>query len=86
MRTTWATLVENWIPSLDDVEAKLKRGAKVADVGCGFGASTIIMAKAYPTSTFIGFDSHKPSILTARKRAKEARLKNVTFAAATSTD
>ena len=76
----------NWIPSLDGVEAKLKRGAKVADVGCGFGASTIIMAKAYPTFTFIGFDYHKPSILTARKRAKEAGLKNVTFATATSTD
>jgi 2-polyprenyl-3-methyl-5-hydroxy-6-metoxy-1,4-benzoquinol methylase len=79
-------LVANWIPSLDGVEAKLKRGAKVADVGCGFGASTIIMAKAYPTSTFIGFDYHKPSILTARKRAKEAGLKNVTFAAAKSTN
>jgi len=80
-------LVANWIPSLDGVEAKLKRDAKVADVGCGFGASTIIMAKAYyPTSTFIGFDSHKPSILTARKRAKEAGLKNGTFVAATSSD
>ena len=79
-------LVANWIPSLDGVEAKLKRGAKVADVGCGFGASTIIMAKTYPASTFIGFDYHKPSILTARKRAKEAGLKNVTFAAAKSTN
>lgn len=79
-------LVANWIPSLDWVEAKLQRGAKVADVGCGFGASTIVMAKAYPKSTFIGFDYHKPSILTARKRAKEAGLKNVTFAAAKSTD
>ena len=79
-------LVANWIPSLDGVEATLKKGAKVADVGCGFGASTIIMAKAYPTSIFIGFDYHKPSILTARKRAKEAGLKNVTFAVAKSTD
>jgi len=79
-------LVANWIPSLDGVEAKLKKGAKVADVGCGFGASTIIMAKTYPASTFIGFDYHKPSILTARKRAKEAGLKNVTFAAAKSTN
>jgi 2-polyprenyl-3-methyl-5-hydroxy-6-metoxy-1,4-benzoquinol methylase len=79
-------LVANWIPSLDGVEAKLKRGVKGVDVGCGFGASTIIMAKAYPTSTFIGFDSHKPSILTACKQAKEAGLKNVTFAAAMSTD
>lgn len=79
-------LVANWIPSLDGVEAKLKRGAKVADVGCGFGASTIIMARAYPTSTFIGFDYHKSSILTARERAKEAGLKNVTFAVAKSTN
>ncbi len=61
----------HWIPSLDGVEAPLKSGGKVADVGCGFGASTIIMARGYPTSTFFSFDYHKPSILTARKRAKE---------------
>jgi hypothetical protein len=59
---------------------------KSRNVGCGFGASTIIMAKAYPTSTFIGFDYHKTSILTARKRAKEAGLKDVTFATAKATD
>jgi tRNA G46 methylase TrmB len=64
--------VANWIPSLDSVEVMLKRVAKVANGGCGFGSSSIIMAKAYPTSIFIGFDYHKPSILTARKRAKEA--------------
>jgi hypothetical protein len=79
-------LVANWTPSLDGVEDKLKRGATVADIGCGFGASTLVMAKAYPTSTFISFDYHKPSILTARKRAKEAGLKNVTFTTATSTN
>lgn len=79
-------LVSNWIPALDGVEAKLKAGAKVADVGCGFGSSTIIMAKAYPKSTFIGFDYHKPSILAARKRAREAGVKNVTFKVAKSTD
>ena len=79
-------LVANWIPALDGVEANLKAGAKVADVGCGFGASTIIMAKAYPKSSFIGFDYHKPSILAARKRAKEAGPKNVTFEVAKSTD
>lgn len=79
-------LVANWIPALDGVEAKLKAGVTVADVGCGFGASTIIMAKAYPRSTFIGFDYHKPSILTARKRAKEAGLKNVKFDVAKSTN
>jgi 2-polyprenyl-3-methyl-5-hydroxy-6-metoxy-1,4-benzoquinol methylase len=79
-------LVANWIPSLDGVEARLKTGAKVADVGCGLGASTIIMAKAFPKSTFVGFDYHKPSILGARKRAKEAGLENVKFDVAKSTD
>jgi len=64
-----ANLVSSWIPALDDVEEKLKRGARVADVGCGHGASTILMAQAYPNSTFIGFDYHEPSILTARGRA-----------------
>jgi hypothetical protein len=57
----------------------LKRVAKVANGGCGFGASTIIMVKAYPTSIFTDFDYQKPSILTARKRAKEAGPRNVTF-------
>jgi tRNA G46 methylase TrmB len=79
-------LVANWIPSLDGVEVMLKRVAKVANGGCGFGASTIIMVKAYPTSIFTDFDYHKPSILTARKRAKEAGPRNVTFVATTSTD
>ena len=79
-------LIANWIPSLDGVETMLKSGAKVADVGCGFGASTIIMAQAYPRSTFFGFDYHAPSILTARKRDKKAGLKNVEFATAKSTN
>ena len=64
-------LVSSWIPALADVEAKLKAGAKVADVGCGHGASTILMGKAYPKSQFIGFDYHGPSIDRARKAAKE---------------
>jgi 2-polyprenyl-3-methyl-5-hydroxy-6-metoxy-1,4-benzoquinol methylase len=79
-------LVNSWIPALDGVEAKLTAGAKVADVGCGFGSSTILMAKAYPKSTFVGFDYHKPSILAARKRAKEAGVKNIAFTVAKSTD
>jgi 2-polyprenyl-3-methyl-5-hydroxy-6-metoxy-1,4-benzoquinol methylase len=79
-------LVSAWIPALDGVAAKLKTGAKVADVGCGFGASTILMAKAYPNSSFVGFDYHKPSIETARKRAKKAGVSNATFQAAKSTD
>jgi SAM-dependent methyltransferase len=66
-----ANLVQSWIPALDGVEAKLRAGARVADVGCGHGASTIIMAKAYPNSTFTGFDYHQRSIDWARKAASE---------------
>jgi 2-polyprenyl-3-methyl-5-hydroxy-6-metoxy-1,4-benzoquinol methylase len=64
-----ANLVKTWIPSLDGVEAKLNSGALVADVGCGHGASTILMAQAFPRSTFVGFDYHRPSIEYARKSA-----------------
>jgi ubiquinone/menaquinone biosynthesis C-methylase UbiE len=67
-----ANLVSNWIPALEGVEAKLKAGAKVADVGCGHGASTILMAQAYPNSRFTGFDYHGPSIERARQLAAEA--------------
>jgi len=67
-----AHLVSSWIPSLDGVDEKLKAGAKVADVGCGHGASTIIMAKAYPNSEFWGFDNHQASIEYARGAAQEA--------------
>ena len=79
-------LVGSWIPALDGVEKKLREGALVADVGCGFGTSTIIMAKAYPHSTFTGFDYHAPSIQAARKRAKTAGVGNVTFKVAKSTN
>jgi ubiquinone/menaquinone biosynthesis C-methylase UbiE len=67
-----ANLVANWIPALDGVEAKLKAGAKVADVGCGHGASTILMAQAYPNSRFTGFDYHAPSIERAKQLAADA--------------
>jgi SAM-dependent methyltransferase len=67
-----ANLTTAWIPSLTGVEAKLQAGAKVADVGCGHGASTIIMAQAYPNSRFFGFDLHPESIATARQRAEAA--------------
>jgi 2-polyprenyl-3-methyl-5-hydroxy-6-metoxy-1,4-benzoquinol methylase len=69
-----AHLVTEWIPSLDGMDEKLKRGAKVADVGCGHGASTIIMAQAYPNSTFVGYDYHEASIHRARQQAEEAGL------------
>ncbi len=67
-----ANLVSAWIPALDGVQAKLEAGARVADVGCGHGASTLIMAKAYPNSTFVGFDYHQPSIERAREAAAKA--------------
>ena len=63
------TLVKDWIPALDGVEAKLRAGAKVADVGCGVGVSTLLMAEAYPESTFVGYDFHAESILEARRHA-----------------
>src|ERR1700729_353615 len=65
-----ANLVSSWIPALDGVEEKLARGAKVADVGCGKGASTILMAKAFPNSHIFGFDYHDKSIQEARESAK----------------
>ena len=75
-----AHLVAEWIPALEGVTAKLEAGATVADVGCGHGASTIIMAKAFPKSKFRGFDYHKPSIDAATARAKQAGLADrVTF-------
>lgn len=67
-----AHLVTEWLPALDGVEEKLQRGARVADIGCGAGRSTITMAKAYPRSRFIGFDLHAPSIVRAREVATAA--------------
>ena len=75
-----ANLVSAWLPALDGVVAKLQRGAVVADVGCGHGASTLVMARAFPQSQFVGFDYHAPSIAErhARQRATPA-LTNVRF-------
>ena len=82
-----ANLTTSWIPALQGVEAKLKRGgAKIADVGCGHGASTFVMAKAYPNSKIVGYDYHKPSVEWARKQAEIEGLKNITFEVAGSTD
>lgn len=79
-----ANLVASWLPALDGVTAKLMQGAKVADVGCGYGASTVIMAQAYPKSRFFGFDLHGPSIETAQQRAVEGGVADrVRFAQAT---
>jgi SAM-dependent methyltransferase len=79
-----AHLTTTWLPALDGVVAKLQAGAKVADVGCGHGASTIAMAEAYPNARFFGFDFHPASIEMARLRAAEAKVSDrVTFATAT---
>ena len=73
-------LVQEWLPALDGVVEKLERGAKVADVGCGHGVSTLLMAKAFPNSRFYGFDYHEGSIEAARRAANEAGLGDrVTF-------
>jgi ubiquinone/menaquinone biosynthesis C-methylase UbiE len=78
-----ANLLSAWIPSLEGVKEKLEKGAKVADVGCGKGASTLLMAKAFPKSTFIGFDYHDKSIEGARDTAAKQGLSDrVTFGVA----
>jgi ubiquinone/menaquinone biosynthesis C-methylase UbiE len=76
-------LINGWLPSLNGVVEKLEQGAKVADIGCGHAASTIIMAKAFPKSTFIGYDFHDKSIEQAKERAKTAGVSNISFEVAT---
>jgi ubiquinone/menaquinone biosynthesis C-methylase UbiE len=71
-----ANLVPSWIPALDGVEDKLRAGAKVADIGCGLGASTILLAQEYPDSSFAGSDYHDKSIELARKRAADVGVAN----------
>lgn len=84
-RTAYVThLTSEWIPALDGVKQRLEAGARVADIGCGFGASTILMARAFPNSRFIGFDAHPESISAARQRAAAAGVQNrVEFEVAT---
>ena len=79
-------LVQHWIPALDGVDARLRSGGLVADVGCGHGVPTLVMADAYPNSTFHGYDAHEPSVSTASKRAAEAGVSGrVSFEVADST-
>ena len=82
-----ANLIGSWLPALDGVVEKLEQGADVADVGCGHGASTVLMAKAFPNSRFVGFDYHAPSIERARTSAKKAGVAgNARFEVATAKD
>ncbi len=81
-----AHLVPEWIPAMDGLEEKLEQGAKVADVGCGHGASTLLMAEAFPRSEFHGFDYHEDSIAQAKRLAAEAGMENASFEVATAKD
>ncbi len=79
-------LVSNWLPALDGVVAKLERGAKAADVGCGHGVSTVIMAQAFPNSQFVGYDFHPSSIEHAQAHAREHGVTNTRFEVGTAKD
>ncbi len=80
-------LVDAWIPALEGVQEKLEKGARVADVGCGHGASTVIMAEAFPNSEFFAFDYHGPSIERAREAAREAGVEErISFGVAAAKD
>lgn len=82
-----AHLIKSWIPAIDGLETRLREGARVADIGCGHGASTILLAQAYPNSTFRGFDNHQESIVAATAAAEKAGVSDrVKFAAANAVD
>ncbi|SHI77598.1 Methyltransferase domain-containing protein [Rubritalea squalenifaciens DSM 18772] len=79
-------LVQEWLPAVEGMAEKLEKGARVADIGCGHGITTILMAKAFPNSEFIGLDYHEPSILCAREHAAEHKLHNLHFEIACAKD
>jgi SAM-dependent methyltransferase len=82
-----ANLVSSWLPAVDGIIQRLQQGITVADVGCGFGTSTVLLGQQYPNSTFVGFDYHDASIAAARDRAAQAGVAgNVTFEVAGATD
>ncbi len=74
-----ANLIEHWIPALNGITEKLQLGAKIADIGCGLGSSSLLLAESYPESTVYGFDFHEPSIDIAKEKATETKLSNITF-------
>lgn len=78
-------LIGNWLPAFHGLIEKLEAGVRAADIGCGHGASTILMAKAFPKSEFVGIDYHAPSIETARRRATDAGVGNARFEVADAT-
>jgi SAM-dependent methyltransferase len=80
-----ANLLSSWLPALDGAVDKLESGGRAADVGCGHGVTTILMAQAFPNSEFVGIDYHGPSVETARERADEAGVGNVSFEVADAT-
>lgn len=79
-------LISTWLPSIGGIVEKLKKGITVADLGCGHGASTLLLAEAFPNSTFTGYDNHKPSIDRANQLVKEKKLSNVKFEVASAQD
>jgi 2-polyprenyl-3-methyl-5-hydroxy-6-metoxy-1,4-benzoquinol methylase len=81
-----SNLLASWLPALDGVVEKLVRGGRAADIGCGHGASTILMAKAFPNSDFVGYDYHAASIDVAHRRAQEANIRNAHFEIADATN
>jgi 2-polyprenyl-3-methyl-5-hydroxy-6-metoxy-1,4-benzoquinol methylase len=81
-----ANLLTEWLPALEGVTEKLEAGAKVADIGCGYGSSTVLMAKQYPNSRFVGIDMHEPSLDAAREQAAQAGVSNVEFEQGTAQD
>ncbi|MGD1878180.1 MAG: methyltransferase domain-containing protein [Kiloniellaceae bacterium] len=81
-----ANLIQNWLPALDGVVEKLKAGGRIADVGCGHGHSTLMMAEAFPNTEVVGFDFHGPSIAEAKIHAADHGLTNLSFEVATAKD
>jgi 2-polyprenyl-3-methyl-5-hydroxy-6-metoxy-1,4-benzoquinol methylase len=79
-------LIASWLPALDGVLERLTAGARIADVGCGYGAATILLARAFPDSQLVGYDYHEASVATARTRAAEAGLTNLRFDVGTAED